>query len=208
MLGLLALMEIQSSRLAARVGRDGEPVLLLDQDRRRWDQLLIRRGLAALAGAEQLAPTPGPYVLQAAIAACHARAARAEDTDWVELADRYEQLAHVQPSPIVELNRAVAISMAYGPAAALELVDQLRGMPALSQYHLAAQRARRSAGQARPPRRGARRVRAGGVALAAQRARRSASLLEAAPCRRASAARTWADGLTLRSPSMNPKRTS
>jgi RNA polymerase sigma factor (sigma-70 family) len=135
-LGLLALMEIQSSRLAARVGPGGEPVLLLDQDRRRWDQLLIRRGLAALARAEQLSPSPGPYVLQAAIAACHARAVRAEDTDWVELAARYEQLAHVQPSPIVELNRAVAISMAYGPAAALELVDQLRNMPALSQYHL------------------------------------------------------------------------
>ena len=135
-LGLLALMEIQSSRLAARVGPGGEPVLLLDQDRRRWDQLLIRRGLGALARAEQLAPQRGPYVLQAAIAACHARAPRPEDTDWFALAALYEELADVQPSPIVELNRAVAISMAFGPAAALELVDQLRTMPAMSQYHL------------------------------------------------------------------------
>jgi len=132
-LGLLALMEIQSSRLAARVGPGGEPVLLLDQDRRRWDRLLIRRGLTGLDRATQLTDEPGPYVLQAAIAACHARAARAEDTDWVEIAERYGQLARVQPSPIVELNRAVAISMAYGPEVALQLVDQLRTMPALSQ---------------------------------------------------------------------------
>jgi RNA polymerase sigma factor (sigma-70 family) len=134
--GLLALIEIQSSRNQARVGRDGEPVLLLDQDRRRWDRLLINRGLSSLERAHQLAPVPGPYTLQAAIAACHARAFRAEDTDWTQMVALYEQLASIMPSPIVELNRAVALSMSAGPAAALDLVDQLRDTQLLDRYHL------------------------------------------------------------------------
>src|SRR5688500_62983 len=114
--GLVALMEIQASRSAARVGPGGESILLLEQDRARWDQLLIRRGLAALARAEALGGAPGPYVLQAAIAACHARAREAAETDWVRIARSYDALAGVWPSPVIELNRAVAISMAYGPA--------------------------------------------------------------------------------------------
>ncbi len=134
--GLVALMEIQSSRLAARTGQDGEPVLLLDQDRTRWDQLLIRRGLAALDRAEALGGEGGPYVLQAAIAACHARAFRSEETDWARITRLYDILAEVMPSPIVELNRAVAVSMAFGPQAGLDLVDQLAAEPTLSGYHL------------------------------------------------------------------------
>ncbi len=133
--GLVALMEIQASRVHARTGPGGEPVLLLDQDRGRWDQLLIRRGLAALARAEVLGVDRGPRVLQAAIAACHARARTAADTDWVKIAALYSVLASVDPSPIVELNRAVAMGMAFGPAAGLELVDALVGEPALAQYH-------------------------------------------------------------------------
>jgi RNA polymerase sigma factor (sigma-70 family) len=137
--GLVALLEIQASRLKARVGPDGAPILLLDQDRARWDQLLIRRGLAALARAEALegAPGPtGPYVLQAAIAACHARARTAAETDWARIAALYEALERVMPSPVVELNRAVAVGMASGPAAGLALVDRLAGEPALEAYHL------------------------------------------------------------------------
>ena len=134
--GLVALMEIQASRLHARVGPDGEPVLLLDQDRRRWDQLLIRRGLAALARAEQLGGALRPYTLQAAIAACHARARTADDTDWQRIAALYDALAQLAPSPIVELNRAVAVAMAFGPAAGLEMVEALRDEPSLRNYHL------------------------------------------------------------------------
>ena len=134
--GLASLMEIQASRLRARVGPGGEPVLLLDQDRARWDHLLIRRGLAALARAEATGGPLGPYTLQAAIAACHARARAAGETDWVRIVALYDALAQLMPSPIVELNRAVAVGMAYGPATALELVDALAGEPALRHYHL------------------------------------------------------------------------
>ncbi len=134
--GLVALMEIQASRLEARVGPDGEPVLLGDQDRTRWDRLLIGRGLAALARAKQLGGTLGPYALQAAIAACHARAATPQDTDWVRVAALYEALAQIAPSPVVELNRAVAVASAFGPAAGLELLDALHGEPSLKAYHL------------------------------------------------------------------------
>jgi RNA polymerase sigma-70 factor, ECF subfamily len=134
--GLVALMEIQASRLHARVGPDGEPVLLLDQDRARWDWMLIARGLAALARAERLGGALGPYGLQAAIAACHARARVPEDTDWVRIAALYDGLAALNPSPVIELNRAVAVGMAFGPAAGLELVDALTGEPVLRQYHL------------------------------------------------------------------------
>jgi RNA polymerase sigma factor (sigma-70 family) len=134
--GLVALMEIQASRFGARTGPDGEPILLLDQNRARWDQLLIRRGLAALALAESLGCAPGPYQLQAAIAACHARARTAEDTDWPHIVKLYGALAGISPTPVVELNRAVAVSMASGPAAGLELVDRLSEAPALQAYHL------------------------------------------------------------------------
>jgi RNA polymerase sigma factor (sigma-70 family) len=134
--GLVALMEIQASRARARVGPNGEPVLLLDQDRRRWDQVLVRRGLAALARAEALEGAFGPYALQAAIAACHARSRTAADTDWQRIAALYDALAQLAPSPIVELNRAVAVSMAFGPAAGLEITDALLGEPALAEYHL------------------------------------------------------------------------
>ena len=134
--GLVALMEIQASRLRARIGRGGEPVLLLDQDRARWDRLLIARGLAALARAEALGGALGPYALQAAIAACHARANVAEDTDWARIAALYDALSRVSPSPVVELNRAVAVGMAFGPAAGLELADQLMSVPSLRSYHL------------------------------------------------------------------------
>lgn len=134
--GLVALMEIQSSRARARVGPGGEPILLLEQDRARWDQLLIRRGLAALARAEQTGRGLGPYGLQAAIAACHARAHQANDTDWPRIAALYDALAQLSPSPIVELNRAVALSMAYGPQAGLDVVDGLLEAPALKTYHL------------------------------------------------------------------------
>ncbi|MGN6788580.1 MAG: RNA polymerase sigma factor [Rhodanobacteraceae bacterium] len=134
--GLVALMEIQASRLHARVAADGTPILLLDQDRARWDRLLIRRGLASLERAEQLDGTDGNYALQAAIAACHARALRANDTDWSRIASLYERLAEVAPSPVVELNRAVAVSMAEGPQAGLQLVDALQKERALRDYHL------------------------------------------------------------------------
>ncbi len=138
--GLVALMEIQASRTRARTGPGGEPILLLDQDRSRWDLVLIRRGLAALARAEALARSGlrplGPYSLQAAIAACHARARRPEDTDWVRMAALYDALAQLQPSPVVELNRAVAVSRAFGPQAGLELVERLVEEPALRSYHL------------------------------------------------------------------------
>ena len=134
--GLVALMEIQASRLRARVGPSGEPVLLLDQDRARWDRLLIRRGLAALERAEALGGALGPYTLQAAIAACHARARTAEETDWARIAALYDALAQLMPSPIVELNRAVAIAMAFGPEAGLEIADALTEEPSLKSYHL------------------------------------------------------------------------
>ena len=136
--GLVALMEIQASRIAARTGPSGQPVLLLDQDRARWDRLLINRGLAALERAEKLGGAYGPYALQAAIAGCHARAFRAGDTDWARITELYGVLATVMPSPVVELNRAVALSMAFGPQAGLDLVDQLVGEPALRDYHLLA----------------------------------------------------------------------
>ena len=134
--GLVALMEIQGSRLRARVGPAGEPILLLDQDRGRWDHLLIGRGLAALARAEALGGASGPYTLQAAIAACHARARTAEETDWTRIVALYDALAQLIPSPVVELNRAVALGMAFGPAAGLEVVDGLTGDPSLAGYHL------------------------------------------------------------------------
>jgi RNA polymerase sigma factor (sigma-70 family) len=134
--GLVALMEIQASRLRARTGPTGEPVLLLDQDRSRWDQLLIRRGLDAVARAESLSDERGPYTVQAEIAACHARARVASDTDWHRIASLYSQLAALAPSPIVELNRAVAVSMASGPAAGLEIVDSIAEEPSLKSYHL------------------------------------------------------------------------
>jgi RNA polymerase sigma-70 factor, ECF subfamily len=134
--GLLALLELQASRIAARTSPAGDPVLLLDQDRSRWDWLLIRRGLASMERALELNAQPGPYTLQAAIAGCHARAARAEDTDWASVVALYGILARVMPSPVVELNRAVAVSMAYGPQAGLDLVDQLAGEPSLQTYHL------------------------------------------------------------------------
>jgi predicted RNA polymerase sigma factor len=134
--GLVALMEIQASRSRARVGPAGEPILLLEQDRARWDQLLIRRGLAALARAEALGGALGPYALQAAIAACHARARTAAETDWPRIAVLYQALAAVAPSPVVELNRAVALSMAHGPTVGLELVDALTSEPSLKAYHL------------------------------------------------------------------------
>jgi RNA polymerase sigma factor (sigma-70 family) len=134
--GLVALMEIQSSRARARVDANGVPVLLLEQDRSRWDRLLIGRGLAALERAGQLGGAFGPYALQAAIAACHARALTAEDTDWTRIAALYDALAQLTPSPVIELNRAVAVAMAFGPAAGLELVDRLVSAPALKNYHL------------------------------------------------------------------------
>jgi len=134
--GLVALMEIQASRSGARIGPSGEPILLLDQDRGRWDQLLIHRGFAALERAEQLGGAPGTYAMQAAIAACHARARTAAETDWRRIASLYDALAQLMPSPIVELNRAVAYAMAFGPAAGLELIDTVASEPALKAYHL------------------------------------------------------------------------
>jgi len=134
--GLVALMEIQASRARARVGPSGEPILLLDQDRARWDHVLVRRGLEALERAEGLGGARGPYALQAAIAACHARARTAAETDWARMAALYEALSRVAPSPVVELNRAVAVAMAFGPAAGLELVDRLASEPSLRNYHL------------------------------------------------------------------------
>jgi RNA polymerase sigma-70 factor (ECF subfamily) len=134
--GLVALMEIQASRARARVGPAGEPILLLDQNRALWDRLLIRRGLAALERAEQLGGSRGPYVVQAAIAACHARALTPEQTDWGRIAGLYSVLATLTPSPVVELNRAVAVAMAFGPGQGLEIVDALRSEPSLARYHL------------------------------------------------------------------------
>ena len=134
--GLVALMEIQASRLRARLGPSGEPVLLLDQDRSRWDRLLIRRGLGALERAERLAKAMGPYALQAAIAACHARSATAAETDWPRIVALYDAVAELAPSPVIELNRAVAVGMAFGPAAGLDLVDALVSAPSLKAYHL------------------------------------------------------------------------
>jgi RNA polymerase sigma factor (sigma-70 family) len=134
--GLVALMEIQASRSAARTGPSGEPVTLLDQNRARWDWVLVGRGLAALERAEALGAALGPYALQAAIAACHARARTAEETDWVRMAALYDALAQLLPSPVVELNRAVALSMAFGPAVGLEVVDTLTSEPSLKGYHL------------------------------------------------------------------------
>jgi predicted RNA polymerase sigma factor len=134
--GLVALMEIQASRANARVGPDGEPILLLDQNRGRWDQLLIGRGLAALARAEALGHSRGSYTLQAKIAACHARARTAAETDWHRIAELYRELSELTRSPIVELNRAVAVSMAFGPALGLDLLDSLREEASLRNYHL------------------------------------------------------------------------
>ena len=134
--GLVALMEIQASRSKARVDANGEPILLLDQDRSQWDQLLIHRGLDALVRAENLGGAGGPYALQAAIAACHARAPSGEETDWARIVTLYESLGRLSPSPIVELNRAVAVAMASGPAAGLALVDELLAEPSLKSYHL------------------------------------------------------------------------
>jgi RNA polymerase sigma-70 factor, ECF subfamily len=134
--GLVALMEIQASRSNARVGPSGEPILILDQNRALWDQLLIRRGLAALQRAQELGDAPGPYTVQAAIAACHARALTAAETDWPRIAALYEDLARLTPSPVIELNRAVALAMAFGPAAGLERVDALTSESSLRNYHL------------------------------------------------------------------------
>ena len=134
--GLVALMEIQASRLRARTGPSGEPISLLEQNRGRWDQLLIQRGFAALIRADALGGSLGPYRLQAAIAACHAQARTAEETDWERIAALYDALAQITPSPVIELNRAVAVSMAYGPAAGLEIVDNLLSEPLLKNYHL------------------------------------------------------------------------
>ncbi len=134
--GLVALMEIQASRSAARVSQSGEPILLLDQNRALWDQLLIGRGLAALERAGKLGGSRGPYALQAAIAACHARALAPEETDWPRIVELYAELAQLTPSPVVELNRAVAVAMAFGPAAGLELIDTLTSEPSLKAYHL------------------------------------------------------------------------
>jgi predicted RNA polymerase sigma factor len=134
--GLIALMEIQASRSAARVGPSGQPILLVDQDRGRWSQLLIRRGLAALERAEALGGALGPYALQAAVAACHARARSVGETDWVRIVALYDALAQLAPSPVVDLNRAVAVSMAFGPGAGLEIVDNLISDARLSTYHL------------------------------------------------------------------------
>src|SRR5437868_6365663 len=134
--GLVALMEIQASRIRARTGPNGEPVLLMDQNRANWDRLLIHRGLLALARGVALAETRAPYLLQAAIAACHARAPTPEDTDWVQITALYDELARIAPSPVVELNRAVAVAMAYGPAAGLELANRLQAEGSLRSYHL------------------------------------------------------------------------
>ena len=134
--GLVALMEIQASRLGARTGPSGEPILLPDQNRARWDQMLIRRGLLALERSEALERSPGPYSLQAAIAACHARARTADETDWPRIAALYGELGRLEPSPVIELNRAVAVSMAFGPQAGLDLVDPLVSEPSLARYHL------------------------------------------------------------------------
>jgi predicted RNA polymerase sigma factor len=134
--GLVALMEIQASRLKARTDPSGEPILLFNQDRGKWDQLLIHRGLLALERAEKLKSTRGPYTIQAAIAACHARARRPEETDWARIVSLYDALAELAPSPVVQLNRAVAVSMASGPAAGFELTEKLTSESSLRNYHL------------------------------------------------------------------------
>jgi RNA polymerase sigma-70 factor, ECF subfamily len=134
--GLVGLMEIQASRARARVNRSGEPIRLFEQNRAHWDQLLIRRGVAAIARAEALGGPRGPFLLQAAIAACHARAATPADTDWARIVTLYTELAQITPSPVVELNRAVAVGMAFGPLAGLEIADALTSEPALQNYHL------------------------------------------------------------------------
>jgi predicted RNA polymerase sigma factor len=134
--GLVALMEIQASRMRARVGATGEPIVLFEQDRALWDRLLIHRGLAALERAERLGGVLGPYTLQATIAACHARANVPEETDWTRIVALYDALAQVVPSPVVELNRAVAVAMAFGPAAGLEIVERLNAEGQLANYHL------------------------------------------------------------------------
>jgi predicted RNA polymerase sigma factor len=134
--GLVALMELQASRLAARQGPDGDPILLLEQDRAKWDRVLIHRGLAALERTHALGRPAGRYTLQAAIAACHARAATPEDTNWPLIVQLYSELARLEPSPVVDLNRAVAVAMAFGPAAGLYLVEQLVAEPSLADYHL------------------------------------------------------------------------
>src|SRR6185437_2552643 len=134
--GLVALMEIHASRASARTDASGQPILLLEQNRGRWDQLLIRRGLAALRRAEELGGALGPYALQAAVAACHARAHTSAETDWNRILALYDALVQLTPSPVIELNRAVAVSMAFGPAAGLELVDALAGETRLNDYHL------------------------------------------------------------------------
>ena len=151
----MALMEIQASRSRARSDPSGEPILLLDQNRALWDQLLIRRGLAALDRAEKLGGARGPYTLQAAIAGCHARARYRRATDWKRIAEIYAELARLAPSPIVELNRAVAVAMAFGPAAGLELVDALKVRAIAAELPSVAERARRPSCQAGPPRRSA-----------------------------------------------------
>ncbi len=148
--GIVALMEIQASRSRARVSASGEPILILDQNRALWDQLLIRRGLAGLERAQKLGGSPGPYTLQAAIAACHARALVAEETDWERIAALYAELAQLMPSPIVDLNRAVAVAMAFGPQAGLALVDQLAPGARTPELSPLAERARRPSDEARP----------------------------------------------------------
>jgi RNA polymerase sigma-70 factor, ECF subfamily len=178
--GLAALLEIQASRIPARSGPSGEPVLLLDQDRARWDRLLINRGLAALERAGQLGGAEGPYALQAAIAACHARAFRPEDTDWPRIAALYAVLARRSPSPVVELNRAVAVSMAYGPQAGLDLVDELTAEPSLRSYHLL------------PSVRGDLLLKLGRAAEARTEFERAAALTQNAPERELSAGRAQA----------------
>ena len=183
--GLVALMEIQASRARARIGPSGEPVPLAEQDRGRWDRLLIHRGFASLLRARALGGPPGPYVLQAAIAACHARAATAEDTDWKQIAGLYELLARTAPSPVVELNRAVAVGMAFGPERGLAIIDALAGEPALRNYHLL------------PSVRGDLLARLGRTAEAAAEFARAAALTRNAPERRL--LRRRADELAARS---------
>lgn len=201
--GLLALMELQAARLRARVGPRGEPVLLADQERARWDGLLVQRGLAALERAEELSEGLGPYTLQAAIAACHARAPSVEEADWPRILALYDALAAVTGSPVVELNRAVAVAMAFGPAAGLEIVDSLVAEPAMRDYHLLPSVRGRPARPPRPGRRGPRRVPPRGRALR-QRARARAAALAGRGLRRLIARRRPAGGARARAPSSLP----